>query len=77
MYFFYFNDKNSYKDKLLEIIDEDYYFTFEYLLTDRCGFNFKNIASHRYSCPNADKSLEAVYCILHIFRFYWFMQEEK
>lgn len=68
-------DNNSYKSKLLEIIDDDYYFTLEYLLTDRFGCNFKNIASHRFGNPNANFSSEAVYCVLHIFRFYWFMQE--
>lgn len=73
-----FNDnlKNGFRDKLLEIIDEDYYFTFKWLLTDKYGLGLRDKSAHRIKSVNLYRTMPAIYAVIHIFRIYWFMQKE-
>lgn len=73
-----FNDytKNNYRDKLLEIIDENYYFTLKWFLVDKYGFNLKNKVSHRYEYSNGlYNSTFSIYAVIQIFRLYWGFQK--
>ena len=74
-----FNDyeDNSFRDKLLELIDEDYYFTFKWLLTDKYGFGLRDRNAHRIKATDLYRTMPAIYTALHIFRLYWFMQDSK
>ena len=72
-----FNDyeKNSYRDELLKIIDEDYYFTFKWFLTDQYGFDIRDKISHRIKTIDLYKTKFAIYIAIHIFRLYWGFQK--
>ena len=61
---------NQYRDKLLEIIDEDYYWMMCYLLTDRLGFNGRNVNLHGADDPNYSRSFPAYYTCVLIFRMF-------
>lgn len=61
---------NQYRDKLLETIDEDYYWVMCYLLTDRLGFNGRNINLHGIDDSNFSRSFTAYYTCVLIFRMY-------
>lgn len=72
-----FNDniKNSFRDELLKVIDEDYYFTFKWFLTDEYGFDIRDKISHRFKSVNLYNTKFAIYITLHIFRLYWGFQK--
>lgn len=61
-------DKNSFRDALLELIDEDYYFTLKWLLTDNYGFDLRDKISHRYQSESLFENTYAVISILYIFK---------
>ncbi len=67
---------NSFRDELLKIIDEDYYFTFEWFLTDGYGANIRNKISHSIKSVNLDKTQFAIFIVVHIFRFYCAFQNK-
>ena len=64
------NKKNSFRDELLKIIDEDYYFTLKWFLTDKYGFDIRDKISHRLKSVGLYKTKSAIYISLHIFRLY-------
>lgn len=72
-----FNDyeNNSYRDKLLEIIDEDNYFTMKWLLTDPYGWDLRDKISHRLNSNNLYMATISIFAVLQILRYYWFFQE--
>lgn len=72
-----FNDyeNNSYRDKLLEIIDEDNYFTMKWLLTDPYGWDLRDKISHRLNSNNLYMAKISIFAVLQILRYYWFFQE--
>lgn len=72
-----FNDniKNSFRDELLKVIDEDYYFTFKWFLTDEYGFDIRDKISHRFKSVNLYNTKFAIYITIHIFRLYWGFQK--
>lgn len=72
-----FNDykKNSFRDELLKIIDEDYYFTLKWFLTDKYGFHIRHNDAHRFNSVGLYKTKFAIYISLHIFRLYWGFQK--
>ncbi len=65
------NEKNIYREKLLETIDEDYYFTLKWFLTDNYGFGLKNKISHRYQSKNLLKKTYSIYIAFMILKLYW------
>ncbi len=69
------NKKNSFRDELLKIIDEDYYFTLKWFLTDEYGFDIRDKISHRLKSVGLYKTKFAIYISLHIFRLYWGFQK--
>ena len=69
------NKKNSFRDELLKIIDEDYYFTLKWFLTDEYGFDIRDKISHRLKSVDLYKTKFAIYISLHIFRLYWGFQK--
>lgn len=71
-----FNNKenNSFRDKLLETIDEDYYFTLKWFLTDEYGFNLRNKIAHRINSKDLYKTTFAIYAVIQILRLYWGFQ---
>lgn len=68
------NEKNIYREKLLETIDEDYYFTLKWFLTDNYGFGLKNKISHRYQSKNLLKKTYSIYIAFMILKLYWWNQ---
>lgn len=72
-----FNDfkKNNYRDELLKIIDDDYYFTFKWFLTDQYGFDLRDKISHRLKTVDLYKTKFAIYIVIHVFRLYWGFQK--
>ena len=73
-----FNNKsnNSYRDKLFEIIDEDYYFTIKWFLVDDYGFNLRNKIAHRINLNYAYNDKNSIYICFMILRLYWFFQND-
>lgn len=69
------NNKNSFRDELLKVIDDDYYFTLKWFLTDEYGFDIRDKISHRLKSVNLYKTKFAIYITLHIFRIYWGFQK--
>lgn len=70
------NQKNSFRDKLYEIIDEDYYFTLKWFLVDDYGFGIRNKIAHRYKSKDLFKNIYSIYIVVQIFRFYWGFQND-
>lgn len=72
-----FNDyeKNTYRDKICEIIDEDFYFTLKWLLVDDYGFGLRNKIAHRYNSKDLYKLTFSIYAAIQIFRLYWGFQK--
>lgn len=69
------NKNNSYRDELLKVIDEDYYFTLKWFLTDEYGFDIRDKISHRIKTVDLYKSTFATYITLQIIRLYWGFQK--
>lgn len=71
-----FNDHkiNTYRDRLYETIDENYYFTLKWFLVDNYGFGLKNKISHRYKAKDLYNTTYAIYSAFQILRFYWGFQ---
>lgn len=65
---------NTYRDKLLEIIDEDFYFTLKWFLTDDYGFGLRNKIAHRYQSNDLYKSIYSVFTVIQIIRLIWGFQ---
>lgn len=72
--FFNNNSENSFRDKLLETIDEDFYFTLKWLLTDDYGFGLRNRIAHRYNSENLYKKTYSIFTYLQIIRLIWGFQ---
>lgn len=68
--FFNYDEANKFRDKLLETIDEDYYFTLTWLLTDEYGMNYRGNNFHGLSNVNISKTTNAIYTALLIIRLY-------
>lgn len=68
--FFNYDETNKFRDKLLETIDEDYYFTLTWLLTDEYGMNYRGNNFHGLSNVNISKTTNAIYTALLIIRLY-------
>ena len=73
-----FNDmeNNPYRDKLLEIIDDDFYFTLKWFLVDNYGFCLRNKIAHRYKSENLYQATYSIYIVIQIFRLYWGFQND-
>lgn len=69
------NEENAYRDKLLETIDDDFYFTLKYFLTDHYGYEIRNKIAHRYDSNNLYKTNCSIYIALQIFRLYYGFQK--
>lgn len=63
--------KNSYRDEFLKYIDEDYYFTLKWFLTDKYGFDFRDKIAHRLSSKKLYNTNLAIFTVLQIFRLYF------
>lgn len=72
-----FNNKeeNIYRDKLLETIDEDFYFTLKWFLTDHYGFAIKHRISHRYEDKHLYEEKGTLYIVIQIIRLYFAFQK--
>jgi len=72
-----FNDDetNNYRECLLEIIDEDFYFTLKWFLVDNYGFGLRNKTSHRFNSNRLYEHSYSIYIIIHILRLYWGFQK--
>lgn len=68
-----FNDNNNnlFRDELLKIINEDYYFILKWILTDHYGYGIKYIESHRYGSPKSYNTEYSIYISFMILRLYW------
>lgn len=68
-------EKNSYRDKICEIIDEDFYFTLKWLLVDDYGFALRHKIAHRINSQNLYKYQFSIYAAIQILRLYWGFQK--
>lgn len=68
---FNYKDKNAYRDKLFEIIDEDFYFTLTWLLTDHYGEDLRNRIVHNYNNDHLYELTSTIYAVLQILRLYY------
>ena len=68
------NETNSFRNKLLETIDEDYYFTLKWFLTDEYGFGLRNQVAHRYKSKDLYKRELSIFACLQIIRLLWGFQ---
>ena len=62
------NKKNSFREKLYETINENYYFTLKWLLTDEYGFDLRDKISHRIKSNNLYLNTNSIVCIFYILR---------
>lgn len=62
------NDTNKFRDTLLEIIDEDYYFTLKWLLTDEYGFGLRDKISHSINSEDLFNNIYSIFAVLYIFK---------
>lgn len=65
------NTVNQYKDKLLEIIDEDFYFTLKWFLVDNYGFQLRHKIAHRYKSNELYNHKCSIYISIMIFKLYF------
>ncbi len=71
------NKTNKFRDKLLETIDEDYYFTLTWLLTDEYGMNYRGTCFHGLTDIDVCKTTNAIYASLLIIRMYLGFTQNK
>lgn len=71
------NDNNLYRDKLYEVIDEDFYYTLKWLLVDEYGFQLRHKISHRFKANQLYQKTYTIYAVLQIIRFYKGYQKEE
>ncbi len=64
------NEKNPYKEKLLETIDDNFYFTLKWFLVDNYGYGLRHKIAHRYNSKNLYKNLYSIYIALQILKLY-------
>ena len=76
-YIFNNHKVNSFRDCLLKIIDEDYYFTLKWLLTDKYGFNLRNQLAHDLSDKNILHSTYAIFTTLQILKLYFYYRDDS
>lgn len=76
-YIFNYKDKNSFKEYLLTLINEDYYFNLTWLLTDKYGYNLRNKIAHEFEDPNILSTHAAIYTTTLIIRMYIFLQKQS
>lgn len=67
---FNFSPENRYAAEIKKIIDEDYFFTLTWLLTDEYGRNLRNNAVHGKLTGDNLNSVEVLFASLQIFKFY-------
>lgn len=67
---FNLKEDNKYRDVLFKKIDENFYFTLEWLLTDRFGVALRNKISHGTKVFEASQLKEGIYCCCLIFILY-------
>lgn len=70
------NPENRFRDKLCETIDDDFYFTLEYFLTNEYGFALRDRLSHDGNIREVGRTLEGIYCAAMIIKLYWGMRKE-
>lgn len=72
-----FNDNitNPYREKICEIIDDDFYFTLKWLLVDNYGFGLRNKIAHRIDSNDLYKYTDSIYAAIQILRLYWGFQK--
>ena len=65
---FSLKDKCDYRDKLLETITEDYYFTLRWLLVDEYGYQLRHKIAHRYAKKDEYNNIFAIYAVILIIK---------
>lgn len=74
-YIFNNNCKNSFRECLFDRIDENYYFTLKWLLTDKYGFNLRNAIAHDLGDENILETYLSIYASLQIIRLYFYFRD--
>lgn len=69
-YIFNSKETNQFKNCLLETIDDNYYFTFRWLLTDKNGLNLRNKIAHGLKDQRSRISYLETYAALQIIRLF-------
>lgn len=64
------NKNNPYRDKLYEVIDEDFYFTLKWLLVDEYGLQLRHKITHRFKSKQLYQKTDTIFAVLQIIRFY-------
>lgn len=67
--------KNKYRDEMLKIIDEDFYFTLKWFLVDEYGFALRHKIAHRYDINYLYNTEYAIFIVFQIIRLYWGFQK--
>lgn len=64
-------DNNSaFASKLLEIIDDDFFYTLRWFLVDDYGYGLRNMIAHRYNSKDSYRTQYSIYISLLIFKLY-------
>ena len=61
-------EANSFRDELLKIITEDYYFTFKWLLTDQYGFDLRDKIAHRIDSDCIHNDIYSIFSVFYILK---------
>lgn len=61
---------SRYAKELITVIGEDSYFTFEWMLVDKFGWNLRNELAHGMIPGNKKKSYDILFASLQIFKFF-------
>lgn len=68
---FDYSKSNRYATELLKIIDEDFYFTLTWMLTDKFGWNLRNKVIHGVVSGEKKKTLSYLLASMQILKFYF------
>ena len=64
-------DNNSaFASKLLEIIDDDFFYTLRWFLVDDYGYGLRNMIAHRYNSKDSYRTQYSIYISLLILKLY-------
>ena len=64
------NNNSIFASKLLEIIDDDFFYTLRWFLVDDYGYGLRNMIAHRYKSKDSYRTQYSIYISLLIFKLY-------
>lgn len=64
------DNSSAFASKLLEIIDDDFFYTLRWFLVDDYGYGLRNMIAHRYNSKDSYRTQYSIYISLLILKLY-------